>query len=253
MVVTISFMLRCLTVLLMMSMLLSACGLSLELPPPSGTQTSDSKGSLKKGDAEQRTEFRTSYDVRVDESRTVRVDVDVTYKPYLSFEDAEAGMVDIYTDVKGSISFRNKSENRAVRRASADHRLEYMLPASICILDPIYRSVIERAEIPPEALEHMYCSSMVAEVRSPNLEPGETDVESFDKYYRVGSVLEGDGKAWISAAKTAALVAGADERYPVTRSGLNSACTYGDENIARTVFWTSVEGVDLCSTESPNY
>lgn len=219
-------------------------------------------GSSESDEDDGRVDLVASYTIKIDESRSVKIDVDGWFEPTASVEEAEPGQTDVGIHSEGEVTFTNLSKERKVRSREEvlEHDLVVKVPRELCLLDEDRREVLEE----DEAFADSNCQARIVHVepRTLVLDGGESKSLDFSEFLDLsdmgpdgvvesfGSVAEKDETQWTTFINsgTAVAVAGADNRSKLV-NGLNAECEVplDDGGTATDVtFWSSDKNVDFC-------
>lgn len=197
-----------------------------------------------------------AYEVAIDASRSLRIELELTVGGESSVENAEAGEADTTWITTGFVTFENLSPDRAIDSRATDHALQFVIPAETCEVDRIWRSVLRDSGIE----QSVTCSEELLELRNPDLDPGErVRVEVGDAITAFGtpdpvessgpSVVEDRAEQYVAEVVRSPLMAGdffaSDEQLE-----LNPTCRYPLDDGESTIiadYWSETPEVGACT------
>ncbi len=205
--------------------------------------------------------IKAAYTMVVDESRSVKVEIDGWVRPATSTEEADPGKVDVGLQSDGEVRFTNLDEERKVRSRDGvlEHDLVLKVPRDLCLLDDRRRETLEE-----DAFKASNCQATIVHIepRLLVLDGGESKSQDFTEFLDLSDMGEGgvgvrfasfpeeDRNEWSKFVTTGnpAIVAGVDTRSDLV-NGLNPECEVPLDDggtATNATFWSSVEGVDFC-------
>jgi hypothetical protein len=139
--------------------------------------------------------IEAKYDVIVDKGHSLSITIDAAYRPYASAKNAEAGFTDMFLEAQGTVTYENKSPDKALRHGEGKHELAYMLPFDACVLSPVYANVIRARGLKGKRARNLYCPVKITSLVSPDLEPGQSVTQDLEVFSQDQPVAAEDAEA----------------------------------------------------------